>query len=105
MTSVQIGCYSIPPLIGSASKDAVAMMKIFEYFTHMIKRTKSALPEIMTVEEVAAYLKITERSIYGLLSKKKLPAFKVGGSWRFRRDEIENLTRKSEPSKKKGPKR
>lgn len=105
MTSVQIGCFSIPRPVGSVPKYAVAMMKIFEYFTHMIKRTKSALPEILTVEEVAAYLKITERSIYGLLSKKKLPAFKVGGSWRFRRDEIENLTRKPEPSKKKGTKR
>ena len=44
--------------------------------------------EIMTIREVAEYLKVNERTIYRLLSAKKLPAFKVGGSWRFRRADI-----------------
>lgn len=91
--------------IRNAPTNIVAIMKNFEYFTRMVTRAKSALSEILTVEEVAAYLKITERSVYGLLSKQRLPAFKVGGSWRFRRDEIENLTRNGELSKKKGHKK
>lgn len=45
--------------------------------------------EIMTIREVAEYLKVNERTIYRLLSAKKLPAFKVGGSWRFRRADID----------------
>ncbi|WP_342778976.1 methylation-associated defense system helix-turn-helix domain-containing protein MAD1 [Extensimonas perlucida] len=43
----------------------------------------------MTIREVAEYLKVNERTIYRLLSAKKLPAFKVGGSWRFRRTDID----------------
>ena len=38
---------------------------------------------IMTIGEVADYLKVTERTIYRLAAAKKVPAFKVGGSWRF----------------------
>ncbi len=38
---------------------------------------------IMTIGEVADYLKVTERTIYRLAAAKKIPAFKVGGSWRF----------------------
>ena len=45
--------------------------------------------EIMTIREVAEYLKVNERTIYRLLSAKKLPAFTVGGSWRFRRADID----------------
>ena len=46
--------------------------------------------EIMTIREVADYLKVTERTIYRLLSARTLPAFKVGGSWRFRRKDIDS---------------
>ena len=44
---------------------------------------------IMTIGEVADYLKVTERTIYRLAAAKKIPAFKVGGSWRFSRADIE----------------
>jgi excisionase family DNA binding protein len=44
---------------------------------------------IMTIGEVAGYLKVTERTIYRLAAAKKVPAFKVGGSWRFSRSDID----------------
>ena len=44
---------------------------------------------IMTIGEVADYLKVTERTIYRLAAGKQIPAFKVGGSWRFSRSEID----------------
>lgn len=44
--------------------------------------------EIMTISDVAAYLKITEKTAYRLVSEGKIPGFKVGGSWRFNRAEI-----------------
>jgi len=44
---------------------------------------------IMTIGEVADYLKVTERTIYRLAGAKKIPAFKVGGSWRFSKADIE----------------
>ena len=52
------------------------------------------MPEdIYTIKEVAEYLKITEKTAYRLAAEKKIPGFKVGGSWRFRRDEIDKFTR------------
>ena len=51
--------------------------------------------DIMTIKEVAEYLKLNEKTTYRLTSEGKIPAFKVGGSWRFRRDEIENWTRQT----------
>lgn len=45
--------------------------------------------EVLTLPEVAACLKVTERTIYRLAGAKKIPAFKVGGVWRFRKTDIE----------------
>jgi len=46
--------------------------------------------EILTLKEVAAYLKLAEKTAYRLAAKGKLPGFKVGGSWRFKREDIES---------------
>ncbi|MBL1294163.1 MAG: helix-turn-helix domain-containing protein [Thiotrichales bacterium] len=45
--------------------------------------------QIMTVKEVADYLKVNERTVYRMAAASKIPAFKVGGSWRFKQIEIE----------------
>ena len=49
--------------------------------------------EIMTISDVASYLKITEKTAYRLVSEGKIPGFKVGGSWRFNRIEIQDWTK------------
>jgi excisionase family DNA binding protein len=46
--------------------------------------------EIFTLREVAHYLKVTERTIYRLAAEQRIPAFKVGGSWRFRQGDLDN---------------
>ena len=55
--------------------------------------------EIMTLDEVAQYLKAGKRTVYRLAAEGKLPAFKLGGTWRFRRSDLDewidaNLTNK-----------
>ena len=45
--------------------------------------------EIFTLDEVAAYLKVGKRTVYRLAANGKLPAFKLGGTWRFRRAELD----------------
>lgn len=52
--------------------------------------TKSIDGGILTIKEIADYLKVTERTIYRLAAAKQLPAFKIGGSWRFSRKDIED---------------
>ena len=46
--------------------------------------------EIMTLKEVAEYLKLAEKTAYRLAAEGKLPGFKAGGSWRFKSSDIEN---------------
>lgn len=45
--------------------------------------------DIMTIREVALLLRMTEKSIYRYSLEGKIPAFKVGGAWRFRKSQIE----------------
>jgi excisionase family DNA binding protein len=43
----------------------------------------------MTVRDVAAFLNVDEKTIYRLAQKGDLPGFKVLGSWRFQRPDLE----------------
>lgn len=45
--------------------------------------------EVLTLREVAAYLRVTERTTYRMAGNRQIPAFRVGGSWRYRLTEIE----------------
>ena len=45
--------------------------------------------DVMTIKEVSEYLKLNEKTAYRLSSEGKIPGFKVGGSWRFRKSEID----------------
>jgi len=45
--------------------------------------------DILTIQDVADYLRITQKTAYRLAANDTLPGFKVGGSWRFKKSEIE----------------
>lgn len=49
-----------------------------------------AIPSnVMTVKEVAEYLRVNQRTVYRLAVDRKLPCFKVGATWRFKRTDID----------------
>jgi excisionase family DNA binding protein len=48
------------------------------------------LDDILTLKEVASYLKLAEKTAYRLAAEGKLTGFKVGGSWRFKKIDIED---------------
>ena len=50
--------------------------------------------EIMTVNDVAAYLKISEVTTYKLVQQGKIPAFKIGRHWRVKRIDLEEFIEK-----------
>ncbi len=52
--------------------------------------------QIMTVRELAEYLKIAEKTAYRFVSEGKVPAFKVGAAWRFRKTEIDRWIKQQE---------
>ncbi len=54
--------------------------------------------EILTIRELSAYLKVTERTIYRLSAARKIPSFKVGGAWRYSKADIDLwIQKQSEP--------
>lgn len=44
--------------------------------------------EILTIDEVATYLMAGKRMLYCLVASGQIPAFKFGGTWRFRHGEL-----------------
>ena len=53
------------------------------------------MAELMTLEEVANYLRVTEKTIYRLLDKRGVPAARVGHQWRFDKAVIDIWLRQS----------
>lgn len=53
------------------------------------------MPELMTVEEIAAYLRVNEKTIYRLLKSGKIPATRVGHQWRFDKSSIDSWLQRS----------
>ena len=43
----------------------------------------------MTVQEVAEYLNVDPKTVYRMVNRGELPGFKVSGTWRFRREDID----------------
>jgi excisionase family DNA binding protein len=52
--------------------------------------------EVMTLPELAQYLRVHPSTIYRRLRRRELPAIKVGRDWRFSRESIERWIRQEE---------
>ena len=55
-------------------------------------------PSLLTLDDVADYLRVHPSTIYRLLKKKQLPAFKVGRDWRFNQESIDRWRADAEHS-------
>ena len=49
--------------------------------------------EFLTAEEVAEYLRLPLSTVYKFVQDKRLPGFKVGKHWRFRKETIIQWTK------------
>ena len=47
----------------------------------------------MTIEEVAAYMRVSRFTVYRLAKEHAIPATKIGRQWRFQREEIDRWVR------------
>jgi excisionase family DNA binding protein len=45
---------------------------------------------LMTLQEVADYLRVTRSTIHRMLKRNEIPAFRIGRHWRFNLEEIDN---------------
>ena len=47
------------------------------------------LGDVLTIEELSAYLKISKSTLYKLVREGKIPSQKIGRHWRFRKEAID----------------
>jgi excisionase family DNA binding protein len=45
--------------------------------------------DVMTIDELAAYVKVSKSTLYKLVQNGKVPGQKIGKHWRFRREAID----------------
>jgi excisionase family DNA binding protein len=50
---------------------------------------------LLTTDQVARYLKVDKFTVYRLVAQKKLPAFRVGSQWRFKRTMIDGWLKRN----------
>jgi excisionase family DNA binding protein len=55
---------------------------------------------LLTTTQVARYLKVDKFTIYRLVAQKKIPAFRVGSQWRFRKSMLDAWLMKNLNSRK-----
>lgn len=58
--------------------------------------------KILTTKELAAYLKLTEVTIYKYANEGKIPGFKIGSRWRFDKEKIDDLLKNDEAEMAQG---
>ena len=58
--------------------------------------------EILTLPEVAQFLKVAEKTVYTMVQNSQLPAFKVRGQWRFKRVDIDRWIEQQKRSSQSG---
>jgi excisionase family DNA binding protein len=67
----------------------------------MQQRTERPAQDVLTLDEVAAYLRVHTSTIYRLLKRKELPAFKVGSDWRFTRESVDHWMLEAQAAEEK----
>ena len=55
-----------------------------------MKRNGAKEQTIMTLREVAGYLGLHVMTVYKLTREGRVPAAKIGGQWRFKRDVLDD---------------
>ncbi|MDR2795755.1 MAG: PTS sugar transporter subunit IIA [Spirochaetaceae bacterium] len=61
------------------------------------------MEDILTIEEVAKYLRVSERTVYDWAQKGEIPAGKIGTIWRFKKESIERWVNERLAASKKRP--
>jgi excisionase family DNA binding protein len=57
---------------------------------------------VLTLEEVADFLHVHPSTVYRLLKKRRIPAFRMGSDWRFNQESIEQWVKQLEAERPAG---
>lgn len=73
------------------------------YWSSFLREVPGVDDEILTIRELAALLKIGEKTAYTMAQSGELPGFKVRDQWRFRRADIDAWIAEKVQRKDQGP--
>ena len=68
----------------------VMWVYLYRFLQQKQKRSNS-MNEILTVQKVASYLRLSRTTVWRWCNDGKLPAFKVGRGWRIPRSEVQKM--------------
>ena len=58
--------------------------------------------KVLTIPEVSAYLRVSRQTIYRMLRRGDIPAFRIGGDWRFNIEDLGQWIEKESRTRKSG---
>ncbi|MDH5405815.1 MAG: helix-turn-helix domain-containing protein [Candidatus Aminicenantes bacterium] len=53
------------------------------------EKSRRYKPSIMTLPELAKYIRVHKSTVYRMLKQNRIPAIKVGNQWRFKKERID----------------
>jgi len=59
------------------------------------KQENLTMDKWLTLEQIAEYLQMSTSSIYKMAQAGKIPAYKVGRQWRFKKEEIDRWVQRN----------
>ena len=77
------------------NNDASYFLVASEMDWDRLMEQKAVNDEIMTVQEVADYLRISRTTVWRWCNEGRLPAFRIGREWRIKRDALEKTIAQS----------
>ena len=83
-----------------ATSLGMAIVVLSVLFMPIISRLKAALKsmaddDVLTVKEICDILRVHPSTLYKLIRQGKIPSFRIGSEWRFRKDVILRLMAES----------
>ncbi len=57
------------------------------------------MQRLMTIREVADYLRLSKVTVYKMTRQGKIPALKIGKQWRYNKSEIDSWVKQKSNSK------
>ena len=72
-------------------KELMNMINVIFMFIIMNERRCKMSNGMMDIKEVAGYLKIKEQTVYRLAQNGKIPALKIGGQWKIKKEHLDRM--------------
>jgi excisionase family DNA binding protein len=66
------------------------------YGKNAFNKVGRSMSKVMTIEEVGVFLRVHPSTVYRLLKRHKIPAFKMRSDWRFNQESIERWVKERE---------